>query len=286
MFDKRYLSEFAKFFNTSVLIEFSNFGRSKFVDYVIEQSGILSTTNIGSSLLEVYNYAYDLLFTEYRCEYIYKNVIVNQVLIGKHSAANSTLFSEFRAGKSVADVLILNGTSSIYEIKTEYDNLDRLAGQLESYFLLFDMVNVITHSRAVEKIKKLVDRRVGILSLSGEGEIVTHRDPISNYRNVVPSVIFDSLRMSEFKEAINKHFGYIPNVPNTLIYRECKKLFELLPPHIAHETMVEVLKKRKQTFTKKLLSDLPVPLKMTCLNSNLTQSQWSMFQQVLTSNYL
>ena len=196
------------------------------------------------------------------------------------------MFSEFRAGNSLADVLILNGTSSIYEIKTEYDNLDRLKGQLDSYFLMFDRINVITYPRAIGKIEKVVDKRVGLLSLSEKGEIETHRDPISNQLNVVPSVIFNSLRVPEYKEAINKHFGYIPNVPNTMIYRECKKLFELLSPNDAHALMVEVLKKRKQVFVKNLLSELPDSLKMTCLNSNLTHRQWTVFQKALTSSYL
>jgi hypothetical protein len=280
-----YLSEFAKFFNTSVLSEIARFGKSDFITYVLLESGFLSEFRDNRSFSNIYNKVYQLLFSDYRCEYIYKNSIVNQVLIGKHSPATSTLFSEFKAGNSYADVLILNGTSSVYEIKTEYDNFDRLENQLSSYFQVFDRINVVTYPSALLKIEKFVDKRVGLLTLSNNGELITEREPISNIQNVNPATIFDSLRMSEYMKAIKKHFGYLPHVPNTLIYKECKVLFEQIPPEESHQLMVELLKTRKQLFIKNLLLSLPNSLKLTCLNSNLTQSQWRQFELALQSNF-
>jgi hypothetical protein len=286
VFDKKYLSEFSKLFNTSALIEFANSGRSHLLDYIINETKYLKNINSDITLLQIYDKIYTLLFDEFRCEYIYKNTIVNHVLIGKHSESNSTLFSEFQAGNSIADILILNGTSSIYEIKTELDNLERLNNQLDSYFQLFDKINVITFSSGLGKVNKIIDKKVGLLTLNKDGEIETQREPVSNLSNVVPAVIFDSLRMQEYKFAVLKNFGYIPNVPNTLIYRECKRLFEQLSPIEAHKVMVEVLKTRKQIFIKKLLLELPVSLKMTCLNSSLTKTQWRCFQQTLNTSYM
>lgn len=286
MIDKRYYGEFAKFFNTTTLAELSRFGRSSFISYVIKNSGFDKNVNLEMTFSDLFDQVYNLLFSEYRCEYIYKNSIVNQVLIGNHSESHSTLFSEFRAGFSKADVLILNGTSSIYEIKTELDNFERLPSQLASYFQMFDTVNVISHEGALDKIKNIVDERVGLMTLSEKGEIETKRVAITNKENVDPAVIFDSLRMPEYKLAVKMNFGFVPDVPNTKIYRECKKLFTQLSPEQAHKTMVEVLKTRKQSFIKQLIKELPDSLKMTCLNSTLTKKQWVAFKEVLRKDYL
>lgn len=48
------------------------------------------------------------------------NVIANKILLGKHSLNTSHMLSEFRVGYNKADVVIINGTSSVYEIKSEY----------------------------------------------------------------------------------------------------------------------------------------------------------------------
>lgn len=286
MIDNRYYGEFARFFNTKILAELSQYGKSPFISYVLEKSGYSDDFGNKFTFYDLFNKVYDLLFSEYRCEYIYKNSIVNQVLIGKHSEIGSTLFSEFRAGNAKADVLILNGTSSIYEIKTELDNFERLPSQISSYFQMFDKVHVITYTTALQYLNQELDERVGLLTLSESGEIITHREAKHNKENVDPAVIFDSFRLPEYKLAAFMNFGYIPNVPNTKIFKECKKLFVQLPPDQAHDTMVKVLKTRKQSFIKELLNELPDSLKMTCLNSSLTKKQWVAFKGLLGKNYV
>mgnify|MGYP003608584789 CR=1 FL=1 len=47
-----------------------------------------------------------LLEKDYRCEYVYKNQIF-QNLISKYSLENSSIFSEFKVGGSIADLFFL-----------------------------------------------------------------------------------------------------------------------------------------------------------------------------------
>lgn len=60
--------------------------------------------------------------------------------------------SEFWVDMSKADSVVLNGTSTVYEIKTEFDNLSRLPQQLTDYSKVFDHINVVTHERGVAAV--------------------------------------------------------------------------------------------------------------------------------------
>ena len=51
---------------------------------------------------------------------------------------------EIRSVKSRGDVAILNGTSTVYEIKSHYDSFDRLDGQLADYKRVFDHIYLAT----------------------------------------------------------------------------------------------------------------------------------------------
>ena len=78
------------------------------------------------SLVHVLDSLYSEFKKNYKCEYVYKNTIVNKILLGRHSLNTSTLISELNVGKSKADIVIFNGTSTVYEIKTELDSLNVL----------------------------------------------------------------------------------------------------------------------------------------------------------------
>ena len=77
-----------------------------------------------SSLKSLLDDLYQLLLAHYRCEYVYKNSVATSLFLNGHNPKDAYLTSEFRSAQSRADVVILNGTSTIYEIKTEYDSLE------------------------------------------------------------------------------------------------------------------------------------------------------------------
>ncbi|MEI9986083.1 MAG: sce7726 family protein [Aliidongia sp.] len=53
--------------------------------------------------------------------------VTQKILMGKHSLRTASMLNEFRAGSCKADLVILNGTATVYEIKSERDSLTRLA---------------------------------------------------------------------------------------------------------------------------------------------------------------
>lgn len=57
---------------------------------------------------------------------------------------------------------VVNGSLHAFEIKSMYDNLDRLNGQLTNYFKVFDFTTVVVSENHYEKILAFVPKHCGI----------------------------------------------------------------------------------------------------------------------------
>lgn len=241
------LTSLSRIFTPSVMDSLALFGHSDYLTEVFSKSGLGNTLDSSLTLSSFLDYVYNCLNKYYRNEYVYKNAIANKVLLGRHSLATSKMLTEFRVGRNKADVVILNGTSAVYEVKSYYDSLIRLEDQINSYFQVFDYVNVITNSAKVEKVKTLVPEKTGILVLTSNNTISTIRKANSNKENINSDILFDSLRKTEYTRIIKTHYGYIPNVPNTKIYRTCKKMYNEMPLNVVHELTIKTLKQRNNS---------------------------------------
>jgi len=236
------------------------------------------------NIKEIYENYYKILQGNYRCEYVYKNEIVNQILLKNHKG-NAKLYTELDIHDSKADVVIMNGTSTVYEIKTELDNFDRLEKQLASYRLVFDKIYVVTHESKLKALKKLIGKDIGIVILNNNNVLETKRSARSNKANVEPEYIFNLLRREEYIGIVKECFGKTPNVPPVHIFTECKKLFRKLDPLIAHDKMVNAIRNRSESnHRKNLFASLPVSLKLLGLSGKLTRSECELLLQNLEKN--
>lgn len=234
------LRRIAQCFSAPVLSALARTGRSRPLSGVLRDGLVVQSGTLAD--------AFDGLFAQicrgYRAEYVYKNILATRLLLGRHSLRTATLLNEFRAGESKADVVIINGTSSVYEIKTEFDSTERLAAQIASYRRLFDRIHVVTHAGLVDTIRDQVPDDIGILALNRRLSITTLREPIPNRANVDPEAIFSSLRQTEYCAVIETEFGSVPDVPNARLYTEWRALFGRLSPEQAHDSMVRALRAR------------------------------------------
>ena len=250
--DPKYLPALGRLFTPIVMDSLEQKGYSPYLSEVCANSGLLEKLDSSTTLGQFFDWVYHLLFKNYRNEYIYKNVLANKILLGKHSLNTSHMLTEFRAGKNKADVVILNGTTTVYEIKSQYDSFARLEKQIQSYFKIFDYINVITSPSHTKTLDTILPEKAGVLVLTDKNTITTIRKPKSNKENINPAILFDSLRKSEYMRIIKEYYGTIPDVPNTQIYRECKKLYCEIPSVYAHELTVNILKGRNNS---KILKD-------------------------------
>lgn len=255
--------------------------------YVLTNSGYIQVLPKKVTLGQLYETLYGFLKSQYRCEYVYKNALANKILLGRHSLKTSTLLTEFRTNNSKADAVVMNGTSSVYEIKTELDTLERLDGQISSYKKVFDKVYVVTHESKLPKLQTMLAEDVGIILLTDKYTLQIVRESQSHKDSVDSAVIFDCLRQAEYCEIISDEFGHVPDVPNSKLYSECKRLFSTLPSTVAHDGMVRTIKKRKPANSlNSLVAAVPHSLKLLCLMSGFKLSQRKTLLTALETVYV
>ncbi len=125
-------------------------------------------------------------------ERFYKNeeIIKEKFKIDKLSKKSELTFYEFPIVNSRIDIVSISDKSCAYEIKTKYDNLNRLVKQLNDYLNCFEYVYVITSDDKFEQVKKLVPSCVGIYI----------------YKDNAKKIKFDMVRKAIYSPYINYSF--------------------------------------------------------------------------------
>lgn len=264
----------SRLFSTRLFVELIRRGHSRLLMEIWKNSRILSTLPDQLPFSDIISIVYSFLQKNYQNEYIYKNILVNKILLGIHSLNTSFMISELPVASCKADMVILNGTSTVYEIKTELDSLDRLERQICAYKKAFDMINVVTSDRhgQIQPIEELLPREIGIISLTAKGTLRTIRPPVSNVRNVDREVIFNILQKREYLSIIKKYYGAIPDVPNTQIYKAAKSKFQMMPVEDIHKEMVGLLKARGKSLSA-FIQKVPTPLKALAIKSHFSAKE-------------
>ena len=274
----------ARLFSAAVIEEFAARGHSRLASSILKESGLLHSLSPTTLLRDLYNQVYALLFSNYRNEYIYKNVIARKILLGVHSLNTTTMLTEFRSGRCKADVVMLNGTSTLYEIKSAYDSIDRLERQIASYRQLFDKINVIFSESQLDKVAAVVGDDIGLMILTDRNTIRTVQEPVSLKDSVQPAEIFDSLRKSEYTHIIQTHFGSIPDTSNARMYQACRDLFCSFTPSEAHDAMVIVLKKRgSNQRLRDFVASVPESLTAVSISCKLGVAEQARFSALMDS---
>ena len=284
--DTQYNTALSKLFSKPIMVELAEKGSSDYLNYIILKSGFIHCIEGNITYAELFEMILEYLCRHHRSEYIYKYTVFTKIL--EKLPQPTSYFNEFNIANSKADVVLINGTSYVYEIKTKYDSLDRLSSQIDSYRLAFDYIYVLTHPvhlQALEKVLKC-SNDVGLLLLTDDNEIQIFREAKSNRQNVNPAYIFDCLRRREYVDLIKKYFGDIGNIPNTQIYTICKNLFSKLPPITAHTELVNTLRNRNaDPSISNLILGCPSSLKPLQIEIALSKNQIHSIARLLQSSF-
>ncbi|WP_321436375.1 sce7726 family protein [uncultured Bacteroides sp.] len=269
------------------------FGRSVFSTFVEEQNMTYISSKINKydkecnfTFREYYTYIYKILLSNYRNEYIYKNLIINKILLGKHSLNTSTILNEFRIGKSIADLVFLNGTSKVFEIKTELDNLSRFNSQVNDYRKVFKQIYIVTHVSLADKFSQTIGDNVGIIVLTKNKTLKIVREALEDMTFFDPVAMFKCLRKVEYTNVINSFYGEIPQVKAVNYYSVCKELFIKIPLEELHSLMLKELKKRCVKEKELFASVVPEELKLLFWNLNYGKKEYEKFTQIIDKNVL
>lgn len=262
------LSAMMRLFSSGVYREMANKGRSPLFSRLLGLTNVPNRCPANATVADAFDSAFDVLKTAgLRNEYIYRAAITHKVLIGTHSLKTACMLNEFRVGACKADLVILNGTASAYEIKSERDSLARLTNQVQNYKKVFAKVYVITSEGHMSDVLDTVSDDVGVMILSSRYQISTVRDAEDRPDRICPVTVFESLRLAE-AAALLKGLGVeIPDVPNTQRHMALRKRFEDLDPATVHKAMVKTLKRsRDLTPLSALIEQMPYSLYAAALS--------------------
>lgn len=276
---KAYFKTLSTLYNRSFLNKIINSEDEKYLNTLLTE---LSIEKKVSSPFKFLNELYIEFKKNYRCEYIYKNTITSKLLLGRHSLNTTVMIPELSVEGSKADLVMFNGTSTVYEIKTELDTLNRLENQLDSYLKCFDLVYVVTYEENIKKIKTIIPEKVGIIILSKNHTLRTIKKAISNKDYILPEVFMRTLRNGEIKNIVEKIIGKELNLSPLDYYKECSRILSETSSSLAHDLMVKEVKKRKiNKEQKKLIESAPDSLKYFFLRGNLNKTQCSIISKLL-----
>lgn len=245
------------------VIKYNDFAK---LDWVLslcpEQGGI-------STYLELMDIVYQNMVKHYRCEYIYKNEIVKQLVRSFRKSDRTVVFNEFRVADSIADLAMFNGESKAFEIKTEYDSTKRLSKQIRAYSRVFDKCYVVVPEEKLSLYMPNIDDATGIILLSyGKGRVC-----LNTLREAEPNSHIDAhtlircLRTSEYEGMVEAYYGQLPEVSAADRFDACAEMMSQMPSPVLRKMFLSAMKQRKTDLGQ--LKSVPQPLAQLCVALNL-----------------
>jgi hypothetical protein len=267
-------SALSRLFSSSVFRELATTGKSPLFARLVQESSLFETSALDALVRDAFETAFAALqLIGNRDEYAYKAALTHNILLGTHSLKTACMLTEFRVDDCKADVAILNGTATVYEIKSERDSLGRLKKQIDAYKKVFARVYVIAGEKHVNAILSSMSPDVGVLCLSSRQNISTLREADSSLDRICPLTVLDSIRTDEARLILRSLGVDVPNGPNIEMRAELKARFANLRPDEVHVGMVTVLKKTRNLLPlAQLVEDLPLSLAPSALTISVKKS--------------
>ncbi|QHN65002.1 sce7726 family protein [Bergeyella cardium] len=246
-------------------------------DFILFQKQIKKYLNTGNydTNLDVIKSLYKNLQERYRCEYIYKNNLFLK-LISEYGLRVTSVLNELKIGSSKADLVLLNGSVRVYEIKTELDDFSKLSKQINDYQKFADEVSVVTDENSAKKLEiEYADSSIGIIILDAKHKIQIIKEAESNTSYFNFDTIFKILRKQEYIDLVTENFGFVPDVPNTQIFRTCYNLLADINIVDFQKQVLNKLKERKLSKPSLLRSSkTPRELKYICNSLDFNEQEY------------
>lgn len=119
-------------------------------------------------------------------------------LQSQHPDDGSTEFvQEFKMPRPSAriDLAVVNGEMAGFEIKSDADNLGRLANQVPAFSRVFDRLSIVTTKKHLTASRRKVPAWWGIILFSADGKFAIKRSPKRNSTVCARSLLFALSRL-------------------------------------------------------------------------------------------
>ncbi len=273
------LRDLSSAFSRSAFVDILNFNDYSHFDWLSSKYDTLKC----ATYIELLKKSYSLISKHYRCEYVYKNELI-KLLLKKYGTRNSVYFSEFRVGNSIADMVMFNGKSKAFEIKTEYDTPRRLDKQMEDYKRFFDKCYIVVPESRLEDYYQIVESTTGIITMNRNcGRIILKEiRPANQNKRFDPEALMSCLRTDEYKN-ITLSLGFsLDGVAGYDMYTFCYNVISQADSNKLRELFLSEVKKRKNNTA--LLRKYPMSIRQMMLSLNLSEDKANRLLEQLNVN--
>lgn len=266
-----YSSVLNRLFSRATLRSFISQSPTK--DYLYAANTFLDLDNTVTNY-QVVKGLYRLLLSTHRNEYVYKNTLLNRIVIGRHSPKTSTAFTEVPVRGSIADFVVVNGQATAYEVKTDLDNLDRLDTQLGDYLHAFDRVCVVCGRRHLpELMRRYEGTPFGVVAVTDRQFLSTKKEPDRYMELLDHESLFRLLRRKEYGLVLASCGRLVPNSSPFSFYDDCLSTFAEVPIAGAYSAVMTALKARGREVEIDALKMVPPELKSLGYFIRITHKQ-------------
>lgn len=277
------MRSYSSAFSRHVFSDIINYGDFSHLNYLIDQGFKIKESDTYITLLR---HIYRAMCKYYRCEYVYKNEVINKLLLKQFAGTKTIVFNEFRVIDSIVDLAMFNGVSKAFEIKTEYDSKKRLAHQLDVYSKLFQECYIVIPKELYEHYTTGISDAIGIIVMCiDNGQIILSTERKATKNNMVdPDILIKSVRCKEYKNIIKAYFGSLPEVSCYDMFDACNALMRQIPCDVLHSLFLTEIKKRVNNTN--LLHHIPAEIRQMCLSLNLDKQQSEALINKLNTNII
>lgn len=246
-FSPNQLRDYSSLFSRSSAKEWMS-GNLSSIDYKIKRYDQCWYSKPKTTYIDYLKFVYSVLENQYQNEYILKNSFLNDWLIKELGESNSEIYSEFRIGSAIADLVMFNGTSRAFEIKTELDSDKRLNSQLDQYRKVFNEIFLIVPASKIEEYETY-DSSVGIIcfDILRPTRFQIIRYAVKN-TDIDAEALMHILHTNEYKEIVSYHYGQLPKITSFNQFEVCKELIAKIPQNELNQLFINKMKKRAGSY--------------------------------------
>lgn len=271
-------------FSKSILSDLLKTGKSKKFDLILNSISTLDKKNKTHG--ELFDFLHLNMIKSYRNEYVYKNAIANKIVLGRHKFKNISFFTELFVWGVIADVVVANGTTTAYEIKTAYDSFSRLSNQIGIYEQAFEHVNIVIPEEKLSSLLKVAPENSGILILSDNFTFQEYRKPESNKESLSTEIMASLLHAEDKKELLKKYFNKVLEYKTVDdFYNENKYLLELDKNTMHMELLNSMHRRQYDQQRKDLVLKSPESLRSILISANYSRPKMKLISNFLEQVY-
>lgn len=224
----------------------------------------------GQTYLSLLRNTYKILQDNYPNEYILKNELLNKWAKTELGEKNSYIFNELRIGKARADLVMFNGVSKVFEIKTIFDDDTRLQHQLEQYKKIFNEVYIVVPK---ENLIKYLDvgKGIGVISYDIHSKTFLLEIMAERIYNIDINVLMEVLHTKEYLKICEAVYDELPEMNAFNQFEICKNLISRIPSHKLNNFFLDVMKERN--INNEFFNIVNNEFNQICLALNLTRTE-------------